>query len=125
MTKAKDKTAPPEEQAERQELDQAVADVGEALAAEEAAQAVPTGVAPPSVLQGLIDEIEAAMHHALMPGLIEALKAGDHALRITEDGPLFTVALAGIENTSTQGGLIAMRAWCDAARRHLREAAAA
>ncbi len=80
-------------------------------------------VAGATQLQALIEEIEAGMHHSLMGQTIATLQARE-ALKITEEAGLVTVALAGIENTSTMGGLVAMQGWCEAVRRHLLETAA-
>lgn len=78
---------------------------------------------PPVSLQDLIAEVEGAMHHALMPALIDTFKR-DHGLEIVEDGPLMTATMAGVENTTSGGGaLAAMRGWCEAARRKILKAA--
>lgn len=86
----------------------------ERLAAEAFAQA--------EKLRALIEEIEAHMHHELMPHTIEKLRESE-GLQITEEGPWTIVRMAGVEATSSAGGVGAMGVWCNAARRHLAEAA--
>lgn len=150
MTKAKTTTPDPDPEAERLAAEAAAQAEADRLAVEEAAkndattQADPAAIAainaanavqadtgatpeaaPPEKLFELIAEIEAHLFPDAMPHTIAALTERE-GLRVVEDpeSPQITVTMAGVEATAATASLVAaMAVWCNAARRHMAEAA--